>query len=315
VERLAFENNPANHITVGIPTLWHPKLIHMRDLLKKRSADLEVSKKRRDEELLRRSKGRNPGPNWTPLTYSFIDEGGMLFSRHHSIPFRVTALTATRALQIVNALFYEAEKRACKVEFNKGDSRFTIKLEHAYFSMAIRERQEHDVVKRTGYLSSIGEQKVYKPTDKLALVVDKHPGGTFEIVDKDGRRLEDQLNEVFVRLYATVVATRVFNREEVVKETQRAASRAAYEALTKQRAVEAEAKAAEDKRRKSLLDEAASWRQAESIRAYASHVMSNPNVRLIPRALAWEAWALNVANAMDPTDGCISRFSSEPLGL
>jgi hypothetical protein len=36
---------------------------------------------------------------------------------------------------------------------------------------------------------------------------------------------------------------------------------------------------------------------------------------LIPRALAWEAWALNVANAMDPTDGCISRFSSEPLGL
>ena len=182
-------------------------------------------------------------------------------------------------------------------------------MEAASFSIAIRERQEFTLVKRTGFSASLGPEKQYRPTDKLAIAVEKNSGGRFEFVDTTTMRVEQRLNDLFIRLYTTVVAARVADRVQKVNDRQRAIAKLAYEEITRQRAVDAQLKAEENARRKALAEESSSWHEAQRIRAYSTHVMNRAEDPQRPEVQQWFAWAMGVADQWDPTAKRVAWFA------
>ncbi len=97
------------------------------------------------------------------------------------------------------------------------------------------------------------------------------------------------------------------NMEVKVKDDAKAAAWAAYEAITKQRANEAKAKAEADAMRKLLLSEASAWDQARQIREYSAHVLSLGVAPKPEALLEWASWARCVADRIDPA---LSRLDS-----
>lgn len=312
-----FEGQPENLIVVDPdPTKWHPKLIELRRKSLDAAKRFESGWLAKEKALAASARSKATGPNWEPLVYSYVDEGGMLFSRHDSVVFRVSLLTLNRALAIANALFCAAENRGCTVGVTPHGDRLLVQLESASFSIALRERQAFTMVERTGFSASLGPEKQYRPTDKLAIAVDKSPGSLFEIVDTASARVEQRLNDLFIRLYSTVVLARAASRVQKIKDEQRAIANLAYEELTRQRAVEAKLKADEDGRRRTLIEESAAWHEAERIRAYSRNVMEHAVAPTSLDVSQWFEWALSVAESKDPTSSRVAAIelanSTEP---
>ena len=78
---------------------------------------------------------------------------------------------------------------------------------------------------------------------------------------------------------------------------------AAYEAITAQRAIEANAKAAEQRNAGALLDSAGQWARAAQIRTFVEATMcrvaSDADTVTLANALQWRDWALGVATSLD----------------
>lgn len=92
-----------------------------------------------------------------------------------------------------------------------------------------------------------------------------------------------------------------------IKDEAKLAAWAAYEAITKQRAIDAKAKADEDALRKVLLTEAAAWQHARQIREYSTHVLSLSPSPQPKSMLDWESWAKGIADRLDPA---LDRFQA-----
>ncbi len=270
----------------------------MRKQLLKDAEKWRATKLKREANALLRATGKLTGPNWDAISQTDFDEGGLLGNRFESKAFRVSELTLVRALSIANALFLSAEGRGCKVGLT--EDRLTIGLEGAEYLIAIRERQSRVDVRQRLTVFGPGAARMFRPTDRLAVVVDKQSGGKFEIVDSSSRRVEAHLDAVFIRLYKSVIDARRVARENIVKDEAKAVAWTAYEALTTQRAIDAKAKAEAKELRKVLLDEASDWQRAQQIRAYSEHVLAiGPTPK--PKALVdWASWAKGVADSLDP---------------
>ncbi len=100
--------------------------------------------------------------------------------------------------------------------------------------------------------------------------------------------------------------------EDEEKRKRKAVQWAAYEEITRQRAVDAQAKVETDAVRKTLLDEASRWREAQNIREYVAHLVSRQTESLPAGFQSWRLWALQVAEEMDPTSGRIAAFLQSP---
>lgn len=301
-ERRAFEGHADNLIVVDDqPKKWHPKLIEWKNRAVEAARIYESRKAAKDKAARDRAKSKAKGPNWDAITFLDIAENGMIINRHDSFALRVSSLTLNRALAIANTLFFEAESRGCTVAVDEQGSRLCVKLESASFSIAIRERQDFILVKRPDFAASLGPEKQYRPTDKLAIAIDRHPGSKFEFVDTTTRRVEQCLNDLFIRMYTTVVAARAADRVKKIKDAQRAIANQAYEAITRQRAIEATQKADLEARRKLLIDESALWHHAQQIRAYLNHVRDRSENPQHPEMQEWIKWAMSVADHLDPT--------------
>lgn len=255
----------------------------------------------------KRSKRNRWEPNFEALRFRDLD-GGLLVPRHHTHCLRVSALTYERALVIANALLFAAETRGCSVEIDERAGRLNIRLKSASFGIAIRERQDFDLVERSYPFSNLPPEKKTRPTNRLALVVDS--GGNFQLVDKETQRIEDRLNDVFLRIYSAVVRERVNDRKNIEREKRLAIQRAAFEELTRQREQEAKARKEEASRREMLLEEASKWQNAQKIRTYVAHVTSFDGATSPAALKDWIAWALQVADAVDPTMKRINREDS-----
>lgn len=312
-EHCEFEERQTNLIVVDpTPTRWHPKLVELKNRLLDAAKKYESRRVAKAKALEARAKTKSTGPNWDALHFSDVDEGGMLFNRQDSVVFRVTLLTLNRALAIANAIFYAADSRGCAVGISNHGDRLLLQLEAASFSMAIRERQGFTLVKRTGFSASLGPERQYRPTDKLAIAVDKSPGSLFEFVDTATVRVEQRLNDLFIRLYTTVIAARVDARVQKIKAEQKAIADLAYEEITRRRAVEAKLKAEEDARRKVLVEESSAWQAAQNIRAYSAHVRNASGGMATTDVTNWHEWANAVADLMDPTMRRIAALHSIP---
>jgi hypothetical protein len=307
-ERSEFEEQEANFIVVDpAPTRWHPKLIELKNKSLEAARIYQSRMVEKEKALAEMAKFKVRGPNLVALKYADVNEGGMLFNRQGSVIFRVSLVTLKRALAIANALFYAAQSRGCMVDVGAQGDRLRIQLELASFSISIRERQGHKLAERNGYT-----EKQYRAADKLAVAVDKHPGSQFEIVDTAAVRVEQRLNDLFTRLYTTVVAARVADRVQKIKSEQKAIADRAYEEITRRHAVEAKLKAEEDGRRKVLVEEFSAWQAAQNIRAYSAHVRNACGGMATTDVTNWHEWANAVADLMDPTMQRIAALHSIP---
>lgn len=307
-EKLAFEAQPGNLIAVDPdPHRWHPALRPTRDFLANAVKEREKMIKERDryhkerEAAEKRRIKQAWAPNLNFVSWVRLDDGGLLVDRHKTNGFRVSTLTMPRALAVANALMFAAEARSCLVTIEEPAGRIRLQLEGAWLSIAIRERQEVETVKRTSSYGLSETVKVNRPRDELALVADCSPSGTLELRDREDNRIEGRLNEVFTRLYAKVVAGREQGREDRARLHRQAIQRAAYEEVTRQRALEMKVKAAEESRQKTLLDESSSWHQAEQVRGYVAHVRSSATPDQQSEVDHWCTWALEYADGIDPT--------------
>lgn len=87
---------------------------------------------------------------------------------------------------------------------------------------------------------------------------------------------------------------------------------AEYERVTAGRAAEAKEKAELDRSCALLLESVAKWRQAEDVRAFVATTMSQveADAQTSEIALRWRAWALGVADKVDP-----SKAQAESLSM
>jgi hypothetical protein len=308
-DRLAFEEQTENQIVFQAhPARWHRSLISIRDAYKDAAKDYKKQLAARDADRIRRSKLAKPGVNLGAIYWRDLD-AGILLHTHKANYLRVSSLTYERALAIVNALFFAAERRGCNVGIHDEHGRFCINLEKTSLYFAIRERQDTELItSREAY--SYGSQTQKIPTDRLALVMGLFSFDGYELTDKDSARIETRLGEVFIRLYRSVVKEREAARENEVKRAREAVQRVAWEALIRQREEEAKVKAEEVKRREVLLAEADAWSEAEQIRAYVGGVVSQADSPPSPELKAWESWALQVAADKDPAPGRVAALRS-----
>ncbi|ADU36928.1 hypothetical protein [Variovorax paradoxus] len=309
-DRLAFEEQPENRITVDLePTHWHKAIAPLRKTLEAAVHKRRKAVEERDRAAAKRAKQVRPGVNLDHFKFSWLS-GGLL---GEPMPpcFQVSELTGTRALAIANAAFLAAEERGCVAVIISG--KLSVSLNGATFLMAIRERQDFDVVDRNPIYPSFGQEKRYRPTDRLALVVSRSPLGDFKLAEDGGQRLEAQLNGLFCRLYRTVVLSRERKKEFLAEHERRLAGEARAEAVARARAMEAAARAAEAARREELIGEAARWHQAQQIRDYvkavaAEHLDGKPAQH---EKVRWGAWALSVADEICPLSTRLKSFNIE----
>lgn len=308
--RFAFEERDENRIVVEIPPkIWHKVLVPFRDELHSWINARAKYRENTKKTSAKKTKGNSHELNLEFLALSLSDS--RMGPRHHSTCFRVSELTSQRALAIVNALLFAAEARGFIVGINEYDGFPKLTYEETWFSIAVRERQEIEVVPRKPTdLYDWGPTKKGIPTDRLALVVDRKHRSAVEFVDKVDLRLEDHLNDVFDRFYPDIVRARESAREEEKKQNLLAVQRAAFDELTRKHELEAQLRAKEAKCREGLLAEAEIWKQAQQIRAYVAAVVGQSGMPQLPELQVWEAWALQVAADEDPVPGRLAALQS-----
>lgn len=287
-QRLAYESTPEAAVRFDpAPQRFHPVLRGLAGRLRAAAVNHANEVKRRDAHYAQRAK-RSPSQKWAPnmeaMQWMNLD-GGFLVDPRRRHALRVTWLTYQRALAIADALVRAAVQRGCSVELDRDEARIILNLDVGELSVSIRERQERG-------------EKGPVPTDKLAIATEGLLSGLSDIVDAPDRPVQDRINEVFPRLYRTVVKTREWKRhwnaeaeEKARADAQKAAAAAA---LAEQQRIAAEAVA----RKAELLAEAARWHQAAQIRAYVAHLDACGATDA-----EWRAWALRAADEMDPAEG------------
>ena len=87
---------------------------------------------------------------------------------------------------------------------------------------------------------------------------------------------------------------------------------AAFEALTAERSTEVAAKKQTDESAATLVARSDSWGKAEIVRSFVALVASKVPVGAdeVTRgnAAKWQAWALGIANSIDPTSAQLDEF-------
>lgn len=96
-------------------------------------------------------------------------------------------------------------------------------------------------------------------------------------------------------------------RETLAEQIEAARKKDEAAATAGERAAAEKLLAAEQSRRDDLTAEAARWHQATQIRAYIAHLDATG-----PADAEWRAWALRVADEMDPTAGRLQRVETPP---
>jgi len=210
-----------------------------------------------------------------------------------------------RRLSILNALF--------------------LALQRCEYTALPLSREGQELRIQVGYqrvpftLNPIGQKRSAKisPTpdgpgpDKLQLEIETFPG--FELPrshwqDEDGRKLEDQLDEIAVEL---LVCAEIHYRESArCTHEWRIERKAQLEEEARQRQVEKERgerehrAALQAQRAQRLLGEATALRNAKAIREYVDEVRGEVS-EVLPSISreeldTWATWALSQADAIDP---------------
>jgi hypothetical protein len=316
-ERITFEQIPENAISVDpSPNRWDPVVRIHRDKLRAEVKEVLASKaawERYEKWPEWRKRKESSGDAWK--WQSMLIKGERLLDYHKPRPCRVTIETLERALAITNAIAAAGKSRGFSLRDDEKEGRITVVGHDAEFQFRVVESLELKL--RKSELRK-GETEKYKvPTGRLRIVVMDgwREGPIFE--DKERVKVEALLNRFFVGLYKLTVKqwheARVKRRRQEQEEL--AALRRAEAA--KIRAEEERRVAAERQRREALSAEAQRWEEARRIQLYVAWLRQRATDRhdsVAGATLAvdgggresmdrWVAWALAVADELDPTAG------------
>lgn len=310
LERETFEIAADNRIDVVLdPRSWHSAIVATRRALRDESAEQERTRrlaKAAAKKPGRRSHGEPTHEEWR---WGYIQDRGQILSQlpRDGLPVRVSPKTLDRALAILNAIFKAASARGFAVEAPNGRRRLRLVGHQAEVLLRISERLEDGW--RTEQPSRSHEKRDVKtksPTGQLRLYISTIVGSEVCLADVEDRPLETQLNTAFCRVYQVVLRYRQWRRK--MDELDRQHREAQHTAAEKERLEQEEERRLQEERarRQTLVEEASSWQSAMLIRRYVAHVerVASEAARESPRRsefARWRAWALGVADQMDPT--------------
>lgn len=304
-QRESFEADPINHIVVELqPRKLHPLLLESRSQLIEKVKESEKLIIEAQKEAIRPKK-KTWEPNIHSFRLSFFERNGQLLELHRwSMPLRLTSKTWERGLAIMNALFIAAEKRGFEITKEKESNRLSFKLDGAevYIRMSEKLRQEIRASKDTAELNShLDSQKIKVPTGILRFHICLGGYTDIEIPETSGKPLQENLNQVFSRIYKLVVRSRVKSREWAEWRRKREEEDRQREEREKIRLEALRLQELESQKRKDLLKEANDWQSAELIYKYIAHFDAMGNFQDNEKFIEWKKWALNVADQLDPT--------------
>lgn len=299
--RTAFEEALENRIVIDPVTRhWHPVLRPFREKILERAKAYE----RHLKEFAKKTKPARGshwnGPNFEHISWYEYARHGLIGS-HKASPIRIFSGTHERALLILNVLFYAAEKRGFQVSYDDSYGRFLFSGFEERLHIRLSERTED---KRFSTNEELKQSTIFNyhnrlPTGELKLSLDERGLGGPEISDDPELPLEEKLNAFFVKCYQAIIRSRKTHRRWKAEEALRKQEQDRRAAIAAERAEQERIRQEEKRRQYRLLKEAATWRKAELIRDYVTHVttVAAPNDELE----RWKIWALAYADNLDPT--------------
>ncbi|MUI13937.1 hypothetical protein GJV26_15960 [Massilia dura] len=311
-ERIAFEARPENVITVPDELLKpHPLVKAAAAAVRKEIAALQLNREERERP---RKPAERPqlilGPSWNKYM-----ERGFLEIDAGVLPMRVSIEFADRALRLWDAVLKACEVRGLHISIRSRRA----KVSDGVDEVALRLAQNVGQVKQTNKLgrrAALARQ----PPVCLRMFVNET-----KIEDSADRPLEQQLNDVMVRIHRSIALQRTGRaayaeqrqRDEAaaqMREQERAvAAEAARRREEEQQRIQEEQEAAAERER-MLVVEASAWRDATAIRAYAAHIRASAKAggEVAPALRDWLARAEAVAKRLDPTRGRLGQQPKPP---
>jgi hypothetical protein len=302
-ERSAFEGRSANLIHVPDATRnWNPVIRAIGEDLEKAAIDMRASRKASDRydrwpESRKRVESCRESWKWR----SSQDRGQRLVETAKPLAFRVSLETYERALRVMNALVLAADARGYRVHHDKDLGRLVFAGHDSEVHARITELLERRHRPRTGYDGKIEKESYMQRTGRLrvSLQVGYGEGPTFD--DQGTRKLESQLNRIFITMYRLTVKCWQRKRNREAHQQQLEGAQRQRAEAERARAEQELKDAEERKRREGLLQEAKDWTSARDIREYVAHIRAAAAAR--PECSidgGWIEWALGVAKDLDP---------------
>lgn len=312
----SFEADPLNHIVVDL----QPKKFH--SLLTETHSEF-IKKAKESERLIADAKkeaNRPKGKGWEPNVHgyrlSYFERNGQVIELHRwGMPLRLTPKTWERGLIIMNALFVAAEQRGFEIVRKKESNELIFKLNSGEVHIRMSEKLIQEIRPSTDDAeldSLLGPSKIKVPTGTLRLHL--RASGSYseiEMPETPGKPLQENLNQVFCRIYKLIVKSRAKSREWEEWKRKREEEDKQREEREKIHQEELRTEAIETQKRKDLLKEANDWQNAELIYRYISHLETIENINENEKFLEWKKWAVKVANDLDPALTAVKRIIAE----
>jgi hypothetical protein len=283
--QIAFEANDKNKIAVGEQARkWHAVLTPLRDSL--RSEVSKIPKMQRDAERAERNPRIRQEPNFTGWQWKrFLDDGQLLAATG---VVRVTQGTFERALTILNVMCHEGEKRGYSASTDEKGSRIVLAGHGGKVELRLSERLDERWEKRPAWNGKLENTKFHVPTGDLRLFIGE---SYHERQVADGSmKVEEQLNEAFVKVARHVVYQRQREREREVWHRE-------WEAQQKQEEEASERRRELEARKAKLRADARAWNEARLIQQFLNAIESAGAFESGPE---WMAWARSFADSIDP---------------
>lgn len=305
-EKLAFEATPENSIVVPAELVKPHRLVAAAArVIRAEVAGLQRSRdyvppRRKPGELSMMDLEATARPNWRDY-----EQRGVMDLDEGVLSVRVSIEAADRALRIWDALIKACEARGMHVS---AVSRL-VAISDGVDYVRLRMSEKVDRITRQ---SARGREETLRrvPTGRLRIFL-----GETKFEDSSEHPLEAQLNVILASIHRSFASQRIRRAAAAARQQRK---EAAAQALQQERAIAAKAarlleeelrrqqaeQVAAAERERLLVAEANSWRDAETIRAYAAHLKAAATVdgtMIVPALRDWLTWANDVADKLDPT--------------
>jgi hypothetical protein len=314
----SFELNPINNIFVELqPNKFNTLLLETRGSLIEKVKWTEKLAVDAQKEA-NRPRGKVWAPNLNSSSLRFFEGQGQLLELHRwGMPFRFTSKTWDRGLAIVNSLFSAAENRGFEIIKEKESNKLGFKLGDGlvYIRMSEKLKQNVRILKTPSELDSrLGPEHIKVPTGTLRFhFCASGSTSEVEVPDTDLKPLQENLNQVFCRIYKLIVKSRVHGRELAEWRRKYEEEKRQHEEREKVRQEEIKLQEMELQKRAALLKEASDWRNSELIYKYIAHLdnslsRTGSDISKESDYREWRSWALNAASALDQTSQRINAL-------
>lgn len=227
---------------------------------------------------------------------------------HRGICFNliVTKNTYKRSIPILNTLLLELEKRGFKIQIPKDESEWVsskILYDNFIYEIELRELSKYEMREVENSYTYKKELEKYKVGTGILKIEVKIDGGWEKITlvkDNNKIKLEEQMNQMFIRLYE-IINNEILRKREIEE----------YWAKVREKEKEAERlleeRKKEQQRTDNLLKLAEEWNRVKYISTFLDEIeiaMKEKNL-LSEEKKEWLGWARNKMKSINPINRVI----------